>query len=103
MTRRVFTLTVTAVVMLILAAAIAGCASEQAGAEPTLAAVAGVDGAALLQERCSVCHSPDMSTHAGKTKDSWERTVTTMIGKGAQLTDAEKLVLVDYLAATYAP
>jgi len=26
-----------------------------------------------------------------------------MIGKGAQLTDQEKTVLVDYLAATYGP
>jgi len=29
--------------------------------------------------------------------------VTRMIGNGAQLTEAEKTVLVDYLAKTYGP
>ena len=91
----------TVIILVVLAAAIAGCASKQV--EPTPAAVAGVDGATLLQERCSVCHDTDRVTQARKTSAEWDTTVTRMVDKGAQLTDAEKLVLVDYLAATYAP
>ncbi len=61
------------------------------------------DGAALLAERCSVCHSTERVTQAHKTADEWDTTVTRMISKGAQLTEAEKSALVDYLATTYGP
>lgn len=59
------------------------------------------EGAALLDQRCSVCHSPDRAKQAPRSKIDWETTVTRMIGKGAQLSDAEKQTLVDYLAKTY--
>jgi cytochrome c5 len=62
-----------------------------------------LDGATLLEKRCSVCHSADRSRQAKKTREQWEQTVTRMIGKGAKLTEAEKTVLVDYLAKTYKP
>jgi cytochrome c5 len=62
-----------------------------------------LDGAALLEARCSVCHSVDRAKQAHKTLDQWDQTVTRMIGHGAQLTDAEKAALVDYLAKTYGP
>jgi len=95
---------ITIVFLLAITAAMAGCTSSSPTAEPTQAsAPAAPDGATLLQERCSVCHSSDMSTHPGKTRDSWDRTVSLMIGKGAKLTDDEKTVLVDYLAATFGP
>jgi cytochrome c5 len=61
------------------------------------------DGATLLETRCSTCHSADRAKQAKKTHDQWDQTVTRMIGKGAQLTAAEKTVLVDYLAKTYGP
>jgi len=60
-------------------------------------------GATLLETRCSVCHSADKPKKAKKTREQWENTVTTMIDNGAQLTDDEKKVLVDYLAKTYKP
>jgi cytochrome c5 len=61
------------------------------------------DGATLLDTRCSVCHSADRAREASKTREQWDQTVTRMIDHGAQLTEAEKTVLVDYLAANYAP
>jgi cytochrome c5 len=61
------------------------------------------DGATLLETRCSVCHSADRAREASKTHEQWDQTVTRMIGHGAQLTEAEKTVLVDYLAANFAP
>lgn len=60
-----------------------------------------LDGAALLQDRCSECHSPDRVKQRPQTKDQWDRVVTNMIGRGAQLNEAEKQALVDYLAQTY--
>jgi len=60
-----------------------------------------LDGATLLETRCSVCHSADRPKQAKKTHDQWDQTVGRMIGKGAKLTEAEKTVLVDYLTKTY--
>jgi len=74
-------------------------------APPTLAPTPTptLDGATLLETRCSVCHSPDRAKQSRLTKDQWDQLVAIMIGHGAQLTDAEKAVLVDYLAKTYGP
>lgn len=62
-----------------------------------------LNGETLLETRCSVCHSADRTRQAKKTRAQWEQTVTRMIGRGAQLTEAEETVLVDYLAKTYGP
>jgi cytochrome c5 len=96
---------------LIAAALWVGCSSaafQPTQAPPTTSAAgdslaAGADGAALLQARCSVCHSVSRVTNAKQTRDQWDQTVTRMIERGAQLTDAEKSTLVDYLAANYGP
>jgi hypothetical protein len=60
-----------------------------------------VNGATLLDTRCSVCHSANRPKKAKKTREQWEQTVTRMIGKGAKLSEAEKAVLVDYLAKAH--
>jgi len=39
----------------------------------------------------------------GMTSQQWDQVVTRMINRGAKLTDAEKSVLVDYLAKTHGP
>lgn len=58
-------------------------------------------GAALLEERCSVCHPSARPKSKQKSPEQWEATVTRMMGKGAKLTDDEKKTLVDYLSTTY--
>lgn len=91
-------------ILLVLLAACGGSAPEPTQAPdaiPTEAPV--VDGMALMQTRCSTCHGVDRTTGATKTAAEWEQTVTRMIAKGAQLTEAEKAVLVEYLADTYGP
>jgi cytochrome c5 len=98
------------VVGLLLMALLIACGSTSS--EPTQVpssetvsptAAPGLDGATLLETRCSVCHSADRATQVSKTADEWEQTVDRMIGNGAQLTDAEKAVLVQYLAENYGP
>ena len=40
---------------------------------------------------------------ASKTLDEWTATVGRMRGKGAELSDAEAEILLEYLAETYGP
>ena len=61
----------------------------------------GTDGASLMQERCSVCHSTSRITSAHKTAAEWTTTVERMLSHGAQLNSQEQRTLIDYLAANY--
>ncbi len=61
------------------------------------------EGERFLEQRCSACHSASKVKKVKKTGAEWEKTVTRMIGKGAKLSEKEKRILVDYLAATYKP
>ncbi len=60
-------------------------------------------GAALLEERCTACHTLGRVTQAQKTREEWGQTVTRMVGKGAQLSEDEQNALTEYLAETYGP
>ena len=60
-------------------------------------------GAALLEERCSVCHPSARPKSKQKTPEQWEATVKRMMGKGAKLTEEERKVLVEHLSNTYKP
>lgn len=59
------------------------------------------EGQSLLDERCTVCHTLDrVTSEIGKNAD-WEAIVTSMIARGADLTDEEKAILVQFLAENY--
>lgn len=60
-----------------------------------------LDGAALLNERCSTCHSANKAAQQRKTSEEWAKTVSRMMSKGARLTEDEKAALLDYLAKNY--
>jgi hypothetical protein len=60
-----------------------------------------LDGAALVQERCTRCHGLSRIQAASKTKDEWTNTVNRMIGHGAKLNAEEKMAVINYLAETY--
>jgi len=68
-------------------------------ASPTTATT--LDGKGLLEARCVTCHTLARvaSEHGDATQ--WQRTVTKMVQKGAQLTTEEQQVLVEYLAANF--
>jgi mono/diheme cytochrome c family protein len=103
--RSIWALVVLLAALLVLMLVLAGCSSSssQATQAPASSDSTSLDGAALLETRCSVCHSADRATRASKTLEEWDVTVTRMINKGARLTEAEKSVLLDYLAKTYGP
>jgi mono/diheme cytochrome c family protein len=60
-----------------------------------------LDGQSLLQERCTVCHGLGGVERSKKTEEEWKATVERMVGKGAQLDEAEQELLIQYLAETY--
>lgn len=69
---------------------------------PTLAAPL-ADGAMLLTERCTSCHNLDRVTGAPREREEWAQVIARMVGRGAELSDAEQAILLDYLAQTYGP
>ena len=56
------------------------------------------DGATLMEERCTVCHSTSRILGASKDLAGWQSTIEKMVGKGAKLTTEEQAVLAEYLA-----
>lgn len=84
-------------------AATDGMATQEAAATETSADTSGLDGEALVQERCTTCHTAERIDNASKTAEEWAVTVDRMISYGAQLNDAERQAVIDYLAATHGP
>ena len=89
------TLTMTLVVLL-LAALVAACGGPQE--EPTLSVS---DGKALVEERCTKCHNLERVEQAKKTEEEWKANVERMVGKGAELNQAEQELVIRYLADAY--
>lgn len=58
-----------------------------------------LDGAALIDARCSTCHTTDRIFAADKDEAGWTATVDRMIGYGAQLSADERQAVIDFLAA----
>jgi cytochrome c5 len=77
--------------------------SEIPGGEEPTAPPSSIDSEALLQQRCTVCHSLSRVTSKMWSLQQWEQSVSDMIRKGAQLTSEEKDALVKYLAENYGP
>jgi hypothetical protein len=88
------------VLVVVMAGVLAACDGGRTETpSPTQAPAA--DGATLLRERCTVCHTLERVESAHKSAEEWEQTVSRMIGRGARLTAEEKTVLLEYLATHY--
>ena len=63
----------------------------------------GSDGDAkkILENSCTTCHDLDLVSGQHLSKDEWQSLVSSMIAKGATLSDKETPVLVEFLAKTY--
>jgi cytochrome c5 len=109
---RTKTVLLTAILLVTLGMMLAACGSKAKSTatqpsapaqQPAVAPASGGNGEALLNDRCTKCHSLERVTSAKKSASDWQKTVTRMVGNGAILTSEEQKVLVDYLAKTYAP
>jgi hypothetical protein len=56
---------------------------------------------ALVEERCTECHTLAPIEVTQKTVDEWEFTVYRMIEKGARLNDRQAQEVIDYLSSVY--
>ena len=57
----------------------------------------------LLLSRCAVCHSTDLVTQQRLDRGHWEATIKKMIHWGADVSQEETALLVDYLSGRYHP
>ncbi len=58
-------------------------------------------GKAIVTTRCVGCHEIGRVQNAKYDRDGWQMTIDRMVLTGAQLTDEQKELVVDYLALTY--
>ena len=94
------------VAFIVVAGVLAACAPAAPQAQPTSPAgsAPGLDGAALVNSRCTACHNQDRIKQAKKTPDQWKATVTRMVvTNGAKLNADEQAAVIAYLAKTYGP
>lgn len=60
-------------------------------------------GAAIAKARCSTCHENDLIAAQRLTLSGWTREVDKMVRWGATLTEAERAILLPFLAANLGP
>jgi len=58
-------------------------------------------GAATYKRACQTCHDADIIEQQRLSKTGWTRSVEKMMRWGAQVTDADKEALVDYLVSRF--
>jgi len=56
-----------------------------------------------LVRACSDCHAPDMVLNHRLDTGGWNEMVSMMTDRGATVSDTDRKVLVDYLAANLGP
>jgi ribose transport system substrate-binding protein len=57
-----------------------------------------IDANAVIDAKCTVCHSRERIDNADKDEAGWTETVTRMIGNGADLTEEEQAAVIQFLA-----
>jgi mono/diheme cytochrome c family protein len=81
-----------------------GCAKSEppkpAAPPPAVSAV--VEGKALFEQRCGVCHGLDRATARQENKEKWTAIVKEMQGKKADwISDADAAKIVEFLASEH--
>jgi len=71
------------------------------GAGPVLAQLPEAPGREQTQKLCSDCHELERSISLRQDRDGWKATLNKMIGLGAQGTEEEFSVVLDYLSRNY--
>src|ERR1044071_8921602 len=58
--------------------------------------------ASVFQTVCGKCHPPE-AVVTPRPRAQWQETINKMVDLGAKVSDEERTIVLDYLAATYAP
>jgi hypothetical protein len=106
MSRRILAVFTMMLLGLLLGSLLAACGgAKDETAVPTTeqeeATPVTLDGKSLVEERCTNCHDLGRVERAKKTEEEWKATVERMVGKGAQLSQEEQALVVQYLAEAY--
>jgi cytochrome c5 len=105
MSNRLATVLTTTLVVLLLASLFVACGAPQEAtsvpAQEEKPAPSTLDGKALVEERCTKCHGLGQVERAKKTEEEWKATVERMVAKGAQLSQVEQELVIQYLAEMY--
>jgi cytochrome c5 len=75
--------------------------AQPAGQTAPSGGASDADAKKILENNCTTCHDLDLVASQKLSKDEWQSVVSSMIAKGATVSDKEAPVLVDYLAKTY--
>ncbi len=81
---------------LLVAVASSGCAA-QAESRSAVDAKAGVEGAVVVQGKCSMCHTLDRIDAVSYDAAKWEETIARMQRNGLVITAEEKQAAIEYL------
>ncbi|HUT98457.1 MAG TPA: hypothetical protein VM054_05195 [bacterium] len=73
--------------------------ADDASAGGTVAVETSTGEKALLEERCTVCHTLDRVFSEKRNEAGWNAVLDDMVGYGAKLDDAERTRLVAYLTS----
>ena len=96
MRKKIFTLVI---LMLITSALITACAGSAGDNSPANSVNTdpenALDGNALLEQRCTACHTLDRVERASKSAEEWGLTVRRMVGLGAELDAAEQETIIE--------
>jgi mono/diheme cytochrome c family protein len=105
MIKRLFPLVSIVLIVILVGTLLSACGSGSSSPTVSSSAAGGssANGLALMQQRCSACHSLSRVTSVQKTAAQWKSTVDRMVNNGAQLNPAEEQTLVNYLAQNYHP
>lgn len=61
------------------------------------------DGPSLLESRCARCHIPQKLMQIERSRAEWELILAKMEALGVELSEPEKIVLLDYLSTIDEP
>lgn len=86
----------------LLAAATISVAAAQAPA-PDLSSLPAGAGRELVAQKCSTCHTLAIVVGQRRDRAAWEQSIDQMIGRGAEISDAEYEKIAAYLGANLAP
>ncbi|HEX4947135.1 MAG TPA: c-type cytochrome [Blastocatellia bacterium] len=78
-----------------------GCKNAAPNGEVTSNSSAMAHGAELLKTQCLTCHGDDLIQQQRLNKLGWTREVEKMMRWGAEVKDADKDHLIEYLTANY--
>ena len=60
-------------------------------------------GKAVLQTACLQCHGADVLTSQLRSREGWTEVVSRMVGSGAQLSDDQYQLVIEYLTRHFGP